>query len=258
MSGRMGGLAGVVTGATKGLGRETALLLAEEGASIVGVGRDSEDGRRLEEDSREFTGDIAFVSGDVRDEDTSGRAIQTCLEQFGRFDIMVANAGILGPETPLHETDAKGFDEVVDVNVRGLFFNCRAAVTAMLEGGGGSIVTVGSILSVTADPMLTSYTATKAAVLGLTKAIAVDYADRGIRCNCVLPGDMETPMIDAYFAATGDPAAARAEMERTYPIKRLAQPREVAYAIRFLASPESSYVTGTHLLVDGGLVAKAY
>lgn len=258
MSGRMGGLAGVVTGATKGLGRETALLLAEEGASIVGVGRNSGDGRRLEEDSRELAGDIAFVSGDVREEDTSGRAIEVCMERFGRLDIMVANAGILGPETPLHETDTGDFDEVFDVNVRGLFYDCRAAVKAMLEGNGGSIVTVGSILSVAADPMLTSYTATKAAVLGLTKAIAVDYAARDIRCNCVLPGDMETPMIEEYFAATGDPAAAREEMERTYPIKRLAQPREVAQAIRFLASPESSYVTGTHLLVDGGLVAKAY
>lgn len=258
MSGRMSGLAGVVTGATKGLGRETALLLAEEGASIVGVGRDADDGRSLEDAAGSLEGDVVFVAGDVRDEETSSRAATACLERFGQLDVMVANAGILGPETPLHETDTKDFDEVMDVNVRGLFFDCRAAVKAMLEGDGGSIVTVGSILSVTADPMLTSYTATKAAVLGLTQAIAVDYADRGIRCNCVLPGDMETPMIEAYFAATGDPAAAREEMERAYPIKRLAQPREVAHAIRFLASAESSYVTGTHLLVDGGLVAKAY
>ncbi len=258
MSDRMSGLAGVVTGATKGLGRETALLLAEEGASVVGVGRDTDDGNSLEEAAQALPGDVIFVQGDVRDEDTSSRAVGTCIERFGQLDIMVANAGILGPETPLHETDREGFDEVFDVNVRGLFYDCRAAVRAMLDGNGGSIVTVGSILSVTADPMLTSYTATKAAVLGLTKAIAVDYAARGIRCNCVLPGDMETPMIEAYFAATGDPAAARQEMEQTYPIKRLADPREVAQAIRFLASPESSYVTGTHLLVDGGLVAKAY
>lgn len=258
MAGRLAERAAVVTGATKGLGRETALLFAEEGARVIGVGRDGEDGARLEADARELPGEVVFLSGDVREEPTSLSAIEQCVERFGRIDAMVANAGILGPETSLHDTSPEAFDEVVDVNVRGLFLNCKHAVRAMRESGGGSIVTVGSILSVTADPFLTAYTATKAAVLGLTKAIAVDYAAAGIRCNCVLPGDMETPMIEAYFAATEDPAATRAEMEQTYPIKRLADPREVAYAILFLASPESSYVTGTHVLVDGGLTAKAY
>ena len=105
---------------------------------------------------------------------------------------------------------------------------------------------------------LTSYTATKHGVLGLTRAIAVDYATVGIRCNCVLPGDMETPMIVEYFAASDDPEATRAEMESAYPIRRIARPEEVARAVLFLASAEASYVTGAELLVDGGLVAKAY
>jgi NAD(P)-dependent dehydrogenase (short-subunit alcohol dehydrogenase family) len=126
------------------------------------------------------------------------------------------------------------------------------------QGTGGSIVTIGSILSLTADPFISSYTATKTGLLGLTKAIAVDYAVDGIRANSVLPGDMETPMIQAYFAGQPDPAAARAEMEASYPIKRLAQPREVAQAVLFLVSPDSSFVSGTHILVDGALTAKTY
>ncbi len=114
------------------------------------------------------------------------------------------------------------------------------------------------MLSSSGDPFLTSYGATKHGVVGLARAIAVDYAMAGIRCNCVLPGDMETPMILQYFEASPDPAAARAEMEGAYPVKRLAQPREVARAVVFLCSDDASYITGTELLVDGGLLAKAY
>jgi NAD(P)-dependent dehydrogenase (short-subunit alcohol dehydrogenase family) len=129
----------------------------------------------------------------------------------------------------------------------------------MLEdGGGGSIVTIGSILSLSADPLISSYTATKTGLLGVTRSIAVESSASGVRANCVLPGDMETPMIQAYFAGRPDHAAARREMEEAYPIKRLAQPREVANAILFLVSDDSTYVNGTHLLVDGALTAKTY
>ncbi len=259
MAGRVEGKGVVVTGATKGLGRETALLLADEGAHVVGVGRDTADGERLEADAAGLPGTVRFVAGDVRRDADVGAAVAACRDRAGRLDAMVANAGILGPEGPLHETTEDAWDEVNDVNLKGAFLCCRRALLAMREqGGGGSIVTVGSILSLTADPFISAYTATKTGVLGLTKAIAVDYAAQGIRANCVLPGDMETPMIQAYFAGQPDPAAARAEMENAYPIRRLAHPREVAQAILFLVSDESSYVSGTHLLVDGALTAKTY
>jgi NAD(P)-dependent dehydrogenase (short-subunit alcohol dehydrogenase family) len=259
VAGRVEGKGVVVTGATKGLGRETALLLAEQGARVVGVGRDAADGASLEGDARGLPGDVVFVPGDVRDEDAVRRAVDACRDAGGRLDAMVANAGILGPEGPLHDTTEAGWDEVNDINLKGAFFCCKHALLAMRDqGSGGSIVTVGSILSLTADPFISAYTATKTGLLGLTKAIAVDYAGQGIRANCVLPGDMETPMIQAYFAGQPDPAAARAEMEGTYPIGRLAHPREVAQAILFLVSDESSFVSGTHLLVDGALTAKTY
>jgi NAD(P)-dependent dehydrogenase (short-subunit alcohol dehydrogenase family) len=248
----------VVTGATKGLGRDTALLMAAEGGRVIGIGRDEADGASLEAAARDLPGEIVFHAGDVRDESCHDTAVDRCLERFGRLDAYVNNAGILGPEGPLHETSLEAWEEVNAVNMRGTFLGCRAAIRTMREAGGGAIVNVGSILSVTADPFLTSYTATKHGVLGLTRAIAVDYATAGIRCNCVLPGDMETPMIVEYFAASDDPEATRAEMESAYPIKRIARPEEVARAVLFLASAEASYVTGAELLVDGGLVAKAY
>lgn len=128
----------------------------------------------------------------------------------------------------------------------------------MREADGGSIVKVGSILSLTGDPLITSWTATKHWVLGLTRAIAADCAAAGIRRDRALPGDMETPMILEHFAASPDPATARAEMEGNYPIGRIARPRELASAILFLASEEASFITGAHPLVDGALTAKTY
>lgn len=257
--GRTSGMGVVVTGATKGLGRETALLLAEEGATVIGTGRDTADGRALEADAASLAGEVIFAAGDVRDESAVMAAVALCRERAGHLDGMVINAGILGPEGPLHDTTEADWDEVNDINLKGAFFCCKHALLAMREQGtGGSIVTIGSILSLTADPFISSYTATKTGLLGLTKAVAVDYAADGIRANSVLPGDMETPMIQAYFAGQPDPAAARAEMEASYPIKRLAQPREVAQAVLFLVSPESSFVSGTHILVDGALTAKTY
>ncbi len=257
MAGRLEGKGVVVTGATKGLGRETALLMAAEGARVVAVGRDEADGRSLRDDAASLPGSVAFHAGDVREEETHTGAIARCREE-GRLDAFVNNAGILGPEGPLHETSLEDWEEVNAVNMRGVFLGCRAAVRAMREDGGGSIVNIGSILSLTADPFLTSYTATKHGVLGLTRALAVDYAAAGIRANCVLPGDMETPMILEYFAASDDPEATRKEMEDAYPIKRIARPREVAQAVLFLASDESSFVSGAELLVDGALTVKAY
>jgi NAD(P)-dependent dehydrogenase (short-subunit alcohol dehydrogenase family) len=147
----------------------------------------------------------------------------------------------------------------VAVHLTGAFWGCKHAIEEFRDrGSGGAIVNVGSILSFTADGYLAAYTAMKAGVLGLTKAIAIDYAADGIRCNCVCPGDMETPMIEQYFEGTEDPRAARAEMEAAYPGRRIARPEEVAAAVVFLCSDEASFVNGAPLLVDGGLGAKTY
>jgi NAD(P)-dependent dehydrogenase (short-subunit alcohol dehydrogenase family) len=255
---RCAGKVGVVTGTSRGLGRETLLALCREGAAVVGVARDAEAGQATVNEAVAAGGSAVFEQGDVRREEDVTAAIERCRSELGGLDFMVNNAGILG-EGRLHETTNEQWDDLVATHMTGAFWGCKHAVNAMLESGrGGSIVNIGSILSFTGDGYLAAYTAMKSGVLGLTKAIAIDYVADGIRCNCVCPGDMETPMIEQYFDGTEDAVAARAEMEGAYPGKRIADPAEVAAAVVFLVSDESSFVNGTPILVDGGLTAKTY
>jgi NAD(P)-dependent dehydrogenase (short-subunit alcohol dehydrogenase family) len=225
---------------------------------VVGMARDAEAGQRAAEEASEGDGQAVFAQGDVRHEQDIAGTIARCKGEFGGFDFMVNNAGILG-EGRLHETSNDEWDDLVATHLTGTFWGCKHAIETMREDGtAGSIVNLGSILSFTGDGYLAAYTAMKSGVLGLTKAIAIDYALDGIRCNCICPGDMETPMIQQYFDGTEDPVAARSEMEAAYPGKRIAHPREVAAAAVFLVSDESSFVNGTPILVDGGLTAKTY
>jgi NAD(P)-dependent dehydrogenase (short-subunit alcohol dehydrogenase family) len=255
---RLAGKAGVVTGTSRGLGREILLAAAAEGARIVAVSRNAEQGPSAVDEVRAAGGDAVFVPGDVRRETDIVASIERCVAEYGALDFVVNNAGILG-EGRLHETTNELWDDLVATHLTGTFWGCKHAIAAMRASGrGGSIVNVGSILSFTGDGYLAAYTAMKSGVLGLTKAIAIDYALDGIRCNCVCPGDMETPMIQQYFDGTADAASAREEMEQAYPGKRIAHPREVAAAVVFLLSDEASFVNGAPILVDGGLTAKTY
>ena len=255
---RLAGKSGVVTGTSRGLGREILLAAAAEGASVVAVARNAEAGEAAVEEVRAAGGDAVFLQGDVRNEQDVVAAIERCVAEYGALDFLVNNAGILG-EGRLHETTNELWDDLVATHLTGTFWGCKHAIAAMRESGrGGAIVNIGSILSFTGDGYLAAYTAMKSGVLGLTKAIAIDYALDGIRCNCVCPGDMETPMIEQYFDGTEDAAAARDEMEQAYPGKRIADPREVATAVIYLLSDEASFVNGTPILVDGGLTAKTY
>jgi NAD(P)-dependent dehydrogenase (short-subunit alcohol dehydrogenase family) len=223
---------------------------------VVGLARDAEAGRSGVEEAVAAGGQATFRQGDVRREDDLVAAIGLCKSEFGALDSLVNNAGILG-EGRLHETTNEQWDDLVATHMTGTFWGCKHAVAEMLAGGrGGSIVNVGSILSFTGDGCLAAYTAMKSAILGLTKAIAIDHALDGIRCNCVCPGDMETPMIEQYFDGTDDAAAAREEMETAYPGRRIAHPREVATAVVFLVFDESSFVNGAPILVDGAVRAR--
>lgn len=247
---RLEGKAGVITGTSKGLGREILQLATAEGARVVALARS--------EQAPVEGGEVLFVQGDVRREDDVAGAIARCVAEYGQLDFIVNNAGILG-ESRLHETTNELWDDLVATHLTGTFWGCKHAIAAMRESGrGGAIVNIGSILSFTGDGYLAAYTAMKSGILGLTKAIAIDYALDGIRCNCVCPGDMETPMIEQYFAGTEDAVAAREEMEAAYPGKRIAHPREVATAALYLLSDEASFVSGTPILVDGALTAKTY
>lgn len=251
---RMQGKRGVVTGAASGLGREVAKLFAEEGARVVVA---DVNGGGAQAVAEEIGGDAVHQACDVTVEEQVIAALDRSVSEWGGLDFVINNAGVQ-VEKSLEETSNEDFDWLFDVNVRGVFWGCKHAIPRMRDAGGGAIVNTASALSLVADPFLPVYTASKHATLGLTRSVGVAYAADGIRCNCVCPGDMQTPMIERYWEATGDPEKAKAEMASMYPAGKIGQPGEVARAILFLASDEASYVNGSFMQVDGGLLSKVY
>jgi NAD(P)-dependent dehydrogenase (short-subunit alcohol dehydrogenase family) len=254
---RMAGKRGVVTGAASGLGREVARLFAEEGARVVVADVNGDGAAAVAGEIRDAGGEAIHEACDVTVEDQVIAALERSVSEWGGLDFTINNAGVQ-VEKPLDETSNEEYDWLFDVNVRGVFWGCKHAVVRMRDSGGGAIVNTASALSLVSDPFLPVYTASKHAVLGLTRSVGVAYAADGIRCNCVCPGDMQTPMIEKYWEATGDPEKARGEMAAMYPAGKIGQPAEVARAILFLASEEASYVNGVFMQVDGGLLSKVY
>lgn len=251
---RMQGKRGVVTGAASGLGREVAKLFVSEGARVVVADVNGDGARAVAE---EVGGDAVHQECDVTVEEQVIAALDRSVSEWGGLDFVINNAGVQ-VEKPLEETSNDEFDWLFNVNVRGVFWGCKHAISRMRDAGGGAIVNTASALSLVSDPFLPVYTASKHATLGLTRSVGVAYAADGIRCNCVCPGDMQTPMIEQYWDATGDPEKAKAEMAAMYPAGKIGQPGEVAKAILFLASDEASYVNGSFMQVDGGLLSKVY
>jgi meso-butanediol dehydrogenase / (S,S)-butanediol dehydrogenase / diacetyl reductase len=251
LSGRLEGRGTVVTGVGSGLGREIARELAGEGARVLGCDVNDAAGA-------ETMGGIgSYRHSDVSRERDVEELVADAVQRFGRLDVMVNNAAIQ-IEEELAQTTEEQLDRILAVNLKGVFFGCKHAVRAMRDGGGGSIVNIASILALVGDGILAAYCAAKGGVLGITRATAVRYGEAGIRCNAVCPGDIDTPLVAAYFATAENPAALRAEVEREYPLRRIAQPREIARAVVFLASEDSSFMTGQPLILDGGLLADCY
>ena len=256
--GRLFGKAGVITGATSGLGLAALRAMTDEGASIVAVGRDAARGQAMVDEIGERGGSASFYQGDVGIEDDIVGAIDACRTKFGRFDIMHNNAGFLVTRE-VHETTNEQWNASIATNLTAVFWGCKHAVLALREEGhGGSIINTGSTASFTATADTASYVATKTGVLGITRATALAYAAEGIRCNAVCPGDFESPMLEAFFAASDDPAAARREIESLYPTNRILKPEDVANAVVFLASDDAHAINGTTLVVDDAILAKTY
>jgi NAD(P)-dependent dehydrogenase (short-subunit alcohol dehydrogenase family) len=248
---RLAGKSAVVTGVGSGLGRAVARELAAEGARVLGCDVNDEAGAET------MAGIGDYRHADVSREADVAALVGAAVDAFGRLDVMVNNAAIQ-VERELVETTEEDLDRVLAVNLKGVFFGCKHAVLAMRRTGGGSIVNVASILALVGDGILAAYCAAKGGVLGVTRATAVQYAKDGIRCNAICPGDIDTPIVQAYFDAAPDPAARRAEVEAEYPLGRIAQPEEIARAVVFLASADSSFMNGQPLVLDGGLLADCY
>jgi NAD(P)-dependent dehydrogenase (short-subunit alcohol dehydrogenase family) len=248
--GRLDGKVAVITGAAGGIGREAALLFSAEGARVcvADVGREA--GERTAAECRE----AFFQAADVSDPDSVKAMYAETASRYGRIDILYNNAGIMPPDDDsILVTEPDAWDRVQAVNAKGVYLCCKYGIPHLLEAGGGSVINVASFVAlVGAATSQVAYTASKGAVLSMSRELGVQFARRGIRVNALCPGPVETPLLMRLFSENPD-AYDRRRIH--LPMGRLARPREIANAALFLASDESSYVNGATFLVDGGLTA---
>lgn len=238
-----------------GIGRAIALLFAQEGASVVVADLDREAGKSTTKEIKSQGGTATFIACDVGDSAQVHSMVESSVQAYGGIDILVNNAGIVreGTVVELSEDD---WDSMFDGNLKGIFLCSKFASPHIADRGGGSVVTIASTSGLAAQTGLAGYNASKGAAVSLTQNMALDFAPLGIRVNCICPAGMVTPMFEAGIARSEDPVATLAKRNLIAPLGRLADPRETAKAALFLASDQSSYITGTAMVVDGGIMAQ--
>lgn len=251
---RLSGRVAIITGGASGIGAETVRLFAREGATVVMVDRDSKRGNALVSRIRSDGGECVFVEADLTQEDDCKRATQTTIELFGGIDILVNNAGGF-VKALLHETSTEDMEYLTRINLYSAVWMCKYTLPYMLMRRKGVICTTASKTGLVAQRDSPLYCATKAAVIRLMQAIALDHAEEGIRANAICPGIIETPMLENSIQLAPDPEEFRRWNELAQPMGRLGTPLECAYATLFLCSDESSFITGVALPVDGGFTA---
>jgi len=247
----------LVTGGCAGIGRSTVEVLAREGAKVAITDIGDEEGKALAAQIEEEGGTARYWSMDVSDESQVARVIDEVTDAWGGLHVLVNNAGISGADKPTHEIESDEWRQVIEVNVTGVFFCTKHAIPKLREAGGGSIVNLSSIYGIVSAPDVPPYHASKGAVRMMTKTDALLYAQDGIRVNSVHPGFIWTPMVENFVSrGDGDVEEGKRQLAELHPIGRMGKPEEVANCILFLASDESSFVTGTELVVDGGYTAR--
>ncbi len=244
----------IITGAASGIGAGTAEVFAEAGARLVLVDRD-EAGLAAVRDGLAETGtEVVLCDGDVAEPETARRAVAAALAAFGRVDVLFNNAGVMTSGDFL-AVDEAAWDAVLNPNLRGIYLMCRAAIPSMLERGRGAIVNTSSVMAFLTEPGYEAYTTSKAGIIGLTKALAVSYAEQGIRVNCICPGWVDTPMNRRLAEELGGMDKLTPIIKRQQPLARMVTTREVGNAVCFLASDDASGITGAVLCVDGAASA---
>jgi NAD(P)-dependent dehydrogenase (short-subunit alcohol dehydrogenase family) len=245
----------VVTGATTGIGRGTAVLFGQEGAKVVVAGRRKKNGEETVQRIKDKGGEAVFVASDISKAVDAKNLIETTVNMYGSIDVLVNNAG-MPIVKPIHECTEEEWDTIIDTHMKGTFLCSKYTIPLMIKQGGGAIVNMGSIWSHTVFPGWGIYCAAKGGILLLTRAMAVDLAPYKIRVNCVCPGTIRTELMDKAVEGASDPAAALKVYEDLHPLRRIAEPEEVGKAVLFLASDDASWITGTDLSVDGGRRAR--
>jgi NAD(P)-dependent dehydrogenase (short-subunit alcohol dehydrogenase family) len=253
--GRLDHKACVVTGAGSGIGRAIAQRLAEENGQVLCVDLNLETAMATAQYIQQAGGIASAVGADVSNPEQVDRFINRCVEQYGKIDVLVNNAGVNIPGV-LHEVSDEAIDRTLNVNVKGCIYGCRAAIPHMLRQGGGSIVNMSSVNGLVSEPFLAVYSASKGAIVMLTKGVALDYAKQKIRCNAICPGWVDTPINYAHAEMLGGLDKVYANIDSFQPIGRPGEPREIAHLALFLASDEASFLTGSIITADGGMTAQ--
>jgi NAD(P)-dependent dehydrogenase (short-subunit alcohol dehydrogenase family) len=254
MSGRLAGKVALITGAGMGMGREASILFASEGARIVVCDIDAAAAAETVARVRQGGGDALAAVGDVAAEDDVRRMVEEGVRRFGGLHVLYNNAGVLWKDRDrsVLETDGAQWDRVMGINLKSVFWVTKHGIPHLQKAGGGSIVLVGSVSALAGFTRAQdAYTAAKGALISLNKSLAIQFAKDGIRSNIIHPGIVETPLQAPYLTD-----ALRAEFKTGIPLGRIGQPRDIAYAALFLASDESSFMTGAEMIVDGGFMAQ--
>ena len=248
---RLQGKVAIITGGARGQGAAEARMFAREGAKVVFGDVLDDEGRQVEAEIGTAGGEAVYVRLDVTDEDSWREAVGTAVSRFGKVDILVNNAGIASWNAG-DDASVEEWDRLMEINAKGVFLGTRAVIPAMRDAGGGSIINISSISGMVGQTNIhPGYNASKGAVRILTKSTAVQHASEGIRCNSIHPGPVKTPMTERSWS---NPEWLQATERRT-PLGRYAEPDEIAYGVLFLASDESSFMTGSEVVIDGGMTA---
>lgn len=243
----------IITGASSGIGKATAVVLAKEGIKVVIAARREKEGEETLRLIKDVGGDGIFVKTDVSNEDDVKSLVEQTVKRYGKLDYAFNNAGMVEDPAPFASKTSELFDKIMSVNVKGVWLAMKYEIPQMLKNGGGAIVNTSSVYGVIANPQLPFYTASKHAILGLTKSAALEYAKAGIRINAVAPGAITTEMMEQSIA--GDKQL-RDALVALHPIGRAGKPDEIANSVAWLLSDKASFLTGHTLLVDGGWVSR--
>lgn len=254
-AGRLEGKIALITGAGSGIGEAMAVLFAREGARVAAADVNETAARHTAGLVTAAGGTALAIQVDVSSAAGVQQAVEQVVATFGRIDVLCNNAGI-GVAAVCHQTSEEDWDRTMAIDLKGVFLGSKYTIPYMLAQGGGVICNTSSVAGQVGVMNRAAYCAAKAGVLGLTKSIAIDYAEKGIRCNALLPGTVDSPWIGKILAQQADPVSERQRMEARQPVGRMGRPEEIAAAALYLCSDDGAFVTGSGLVIDGGLTAR--